>query len=214
MLASTPPYTGPYTGAPALVRAAAAIAQKAPCPASDIAPLLVLTDPGRLPDPMLLASHLPPGCGIIYRHFGHKDAAQIATTAQAICTARGLSFFVSYDLKLNLRPDTGVHFPERFRSFITDYRKAHPKRLITAAAHDSESAIAACNRGADAVLLSCVFDSPCANASTALGAEQFAQMTQAIDGPVYALGGITAQNAKTLHGSAAGLAVVGGVFDA
>ncbi len=197
-----------------LAREATLIAQNTPNPAPGIPALIVLTDPRRLPDPVSLAMHLPEGCAIIYRHFGNPNARQISKEASTICKARGLVFLVSCDSGVPPGTDTGVHFSERLHDAIPDWRKSYPKQIFTAAANSAQSARRALGLGANAVLLSPVFDSESPSAGLALGAETFKQIVGNINGPVYALGGITAQNAKTLQGYAAGLAVVSGVLSA
>lgn len=187
------------------------IAKAAPRAVPALAPLLVLSDPQRLPDPVALATHLPKDCAIIYRHFGDPDAATIAARAAALCQARGLPFLLSYDAHLPLPPGAGMHFPERLHSAITGWRKAMPNALCTAAAHSVAAARAALAAGVDAVLLSPVFASSSPSAGSALGAVRFAQMAAETEGPVYALGGITANNATLLRGAASGLAVVSAI---
>ena len=171
----------------------------------------MLSDPLRLPDPVALATHMPEDCAIIYRHFGDPDAARMAARAAALCQARGLLFLLSYDAGLPLPPGAGVHFPERLHGAIAGWRRARPGRCCTAAAHSVAAARAAFAAGVDAVLLSPVFASASPSAGKALGAARFARMAAGIDGPVYALGGITATNAALLRRSAAGIAVVSGV---
>ncbi len=204
--------TSPYTGAAALAREAAIIAQNALHMAPGIPPLIVLTDPARLPDPIALATHLPKGCAIIYRHFGDPDARKISKEASTICAKRGLVFLVSCATDVPPGPGMGVHFPQKMHDAIPDWRKGYPTCIFTAAAHDTKSAKRALALGANAVLLSPVFDSNSPSAGAALGADKVAHMSKNIPGPVYALGGVTVQNAQCLSGHAAGLAVVSGII--
>jgi len=206
--------TTPYTGAAALAREAMKIAQTAPHNAPGLPPLIVLTDPERLPDPIALATHLPPPCALIYRHFGTSDARRISAKASTIARERGLTFLVSCDSGVPPGPDTGAHFPQIMHSAIADWRPAMPGRIFTAAAHSEAAVHAAFAAGADAVLLSPVFDTKCDGAKAALGLDTFARIAKTAPGPVYALGGIEADNAQGLSGDAAGLAVVSGVLGA
>ncbi len=171
----------------------------------------MLSDPQRLPDPVQLSAHLPAGCAIIYRHFGATGAARIAQRAAALCQQRGLQFLLSYDPHLPLPPVAGVHFPERLHGAIAKWRQSMPDAPCTAAAHSVAAGRAALAAGASAVLLSPVFPSSSPSAARALGARRFAAMAQVMDGPVYALGGVNAANARALRGSAAGLAVVSAI---
>ncbi len=175
-------------------------------------PLIVLTDPKRLPDPIALASHLPAPCALIYRHFGDPNARRISTKASAIARDRGLTFLVSCDSGVPPGPDTGVHFPQTMHGAIADWRAAMPGRIFTAAAHSKASVHTAFAAGVDAVLLSPVFDTKCKGANAALGLNAFARIAKTAPGPVYALGGIHGDNAHGLSGHAAGLAVVSAVL--
>jgi len=204
--------TTPYTGAAALAREAAKIAKAAPHSAPGLPPLIVLTDPERLPDPIALASHLPAPCALIYRHFGDPNARRISAKASAICKDRGLTFLVSCDSGVPPGPDTGVHFPQTMHSAIADWRGAMPDRVFTAAAHSEAAAHAAFAAGVDAVLLSPVFDTRCKGANAALGLDTFARIAKTAPGPVYALGGTHTKNAQYLQSYAAGLAVVSAVL--
>ncbi len=188
------------------------IAQTAPHNAPGLPPLIVLTDPERLPDPIALASHLPAPCALIYRHFGTSDARRISAKTSAIAKDRGITFLVSCDSGVPPGPDTGVHFPQIMHSAIADWRAAMPGRIFTAAAHSEAAVHAAFAAGVNAVLLSPVFDTKCDGANTALGLDAFARIAKIAPGPVYALGGIHGDNAHGLSGHAAGLAVVSAVL--
>ena len=172
----------------------------------------MLTDPARLPDPIALATHLPMGCTLIYRHFGNPNAKEISAKASLICQRRALTFLVSCDDDMPPSSDIGVHFPERMHARIADWRTIMPGSVFTAAAHSEAATLAALKAGANAVLLSPVFDTDCDGAKSTLGLESFLRITKAVPGPVYALGGINAENANLLHGHASGLAVVNAVL--
>jgi thiamine-phosphate pyrophosphorylase len=204
--------TTPYTGAAALAREAAKIAKASPQSTPGLPPLIVLTDPERLPDPIALASHLPGPCALIYRHFGDPNARRISAKASAICKDRGLSFLVSCDSGVPPGPDTGVHFPQIRHGAIADWRAAMPGHIFTAAAHSEAAVHAAFAAGANAVLLSPVFATDCDGANPALGLDAFTRIAKTAPGPVYALGGIHANNAQDLRGHAAGLAVVSAIL--
>jgi thiamine-phosphate pyrophosphorylase len=202
----------PYTGIAALASQAAQIAATAPKLVAHLGPLMVLTDPVRLPDPVSLAAHLPPGSVLIYRHFGDPKACQLRDQASALCHQRGVSFLVSCDSAVPPGPKMGVHFPEHMHGAIADWREAMVGHIFTAAAHSVKSANAALAAGADAVLLSPVFGTACESSGAAMGAADFAQKCKAIHGPVYGLGGITAENATALQGYVAGIAAVSAIL--
>lgn len=99
----------------------------------------------------------------------------------------------------------GVHLPERLAKSATRLKAARTGWVVTAAAHSPRAARSALAAGADAVVVSTVFESRSASAGRPMGPIRLARLTQAIGGPVYALGGITNKNARRL----AGLRLVG-----
>ena len=67
---------------------------------------------------------------------------------------------------------------------------------------------------ADAAFLSPVFATASHPGANALGTEEFTRLVQIAPCPVYALGGITKENAPALMGTGAiGLAAIGGLLD-
>ena len=103
----------------------------------------------------------------------------------------------------------GVHLPERSSHLAAATRLGRPGWIVTAAAHDARAIRRAFAAGADAVLVSPVFESRSPSAGRPLGPTRFAALVRAARGPVYALGGINAATARRLLGSGAvGIAVV------
>ena len=85
----------------------------------------------------------------------------------------------------------------------------HPRWLITGAAHAQVATVYA--TGVNAVLLAPVFPTPSHSQTVPLGVEKFAGIATQASLPVYALGGITAQNVEQLAATrAAGIALIGG----
>jgi thiamine-phosphate pyrophosphorylase len=90
-----------------------------------------------------------------------------------------------------------------------------PGLTVTAAAHSMPALIRARRAGADAALLSAVFQSRSPSAGRPLGPMRFADLVRRAGLPVYALGGVKTKNAPRLLGSgAAGLAMVEGLAEA
>jgi thiamine-phosphate pyrophosphorylase len=82
--------------------------------------------------------------------------------------------------------------------------------IVTAAAHSLEALDRAAAAGADAALLSPVFQTGSHPDAPALGASEFARLSGLARIPVYALGGITAETVPAIAESgAAGIAVTG-----
>lgn len=188
-----------------LARAAAEVSR----PARVLPPLLFFTDPERTPRPWETAATLPAGSGVIFRHFGAADALETARRLRAVTTAARVRLLIGLDAALAETVDAdGVHLPERELLSAAGLRARHPGWILTGAAHSAEALAAASHL--DAAVLSPVF--PAGGASAArpsLGVERFSQLARSAPRPVYALGGVHAENARELAGSGAcGLAGV------
>jgi thiamine-phosphate pyrophosphorylase len=170
--------------------------------------LLLVTDPDRSPDPVELACRLPRGCGLVYRAFGAPKAGKIAKKLGRVARRRGFALLIGADA-MRVRGQAGAHLPERMAHRILRVKAARPGFIVTVAAHSLPAILRARRAGADAVLVSPVFDSRSPSAGRPLGPWRFAALVRAGGLPTYALGGITTKNAPRLLGAgAAGLAGV------
>ena len=176
--------------------------------------LWFLTDRQRTPDPLAVARTLPRGAAVIYRTFGDPAAPVLARALRAITRANGLRLLIAVDAGLAAAVGAdGVHLPQRLMVLAPRLKRAHPRWLVTAAAHD-EAAIKAGGRlGVDALLVSSVFASASASAGRPMGAVRFAALARGSSVPVIALGGVTARTApRLIESGAAGLAGVEGLL--
>jgi thiamine-phosphate pyrophosphorylase len=172
--------------------------------------LLFFTDPVRTPDPEAIAARLPPGSGVIYRHFGAPDAEARARRLMAIARERRLRLLIGADPALAAKIGAhGVHLPERLAHRAAALKRANPGWLVTSAAHS----LAAARRGsADAVVISVAFPSKSASAGAALGSVRLAARVRAAGRPAYALGGVNNKTARRLiDAGLVGLAAVDGL---
>jgi thiamine-phosphate pyrophosphorylase len=171
--------------------------------------LILLTDETRRPDPRAAIERLPPGSGVIFRHYGHPRRAGVAKELAALCRRRRLWFIVGGDARLALAVKAdGLHLRER--DLARRILPAARRLFVTAAAHSRSTLVAARRKGADAALLGPVFETPSHPGAPVLGPLRFGLMTRASPFPVYALGGIGPQNARRLLGrGAAGIAGIG-----
>ncbi len=179
-------------------------------------PLLLLTDPVRLRDPRPLLPRLPPGAAVIFRPYGIAEPARLGRLYLRACRRRRILFLVAADVALARRIGAdGVHLPEYMAGSRAWARRARPGWLVTAAAHSPAALRRAAFAGADAALLSPVFATASHPGGRSLGVLRFARWCRASPLPVYALGGITAANARRLRGSGAcGIAGIGGLVEA
>lgn len=176
-------------------------------------PLILVTDPDRTPDPVALAERLPRGSGVIFRGFGRAGAGETARQLAAVARRRGLVLLIGADA---FRVDgAGAHLPERMAQRAGRLTRTRPGVLVTVAAHSLPALVRARRAGADAALLSAVFESASPSAGRPLGPARFAALVRRSGLPVYALGGVRTNNAPRLLGSgAAGLAMVEGLATA
>jgi thiamine-phosphate pyrophosphorylase len=174
--------------------------------------LVLVTDPGRMPDPLAAAARLPRGAAVIYRHFGAPDAHKTAVDLANLARARGLILLIGEDERLAAAVRAqGLHLPERAIVRLARIRARRPRWIITAAVHTAAALRRAEAAGADAVLLSPVFPSRSASAGEPLGVAGFRRLAGGTHLPVIALGGINARTAtRLLRSGAAGLAAVEG----
>lgn len=194
-----------------LARDAAEVSRPAGRISPPLPPLLFFTDPERTPRPWETAAYLPPGAGVVFRHFGLADARETALRLrEATLRREGLLLIgLDADLAETVGAD-GVHLPERALGRTSGLRAAHPEWLITGAVHGSTALDAP---GMNALVVSPVLPAGGASADRpALGLTTFRTWVEKASRPVYALGGIDAKSAPGLIGSGAcGLAGVAAI---
>lgn len=173
-------------------------------PASPVAlpPLLFFTDPARTPRPWETAARLPAGAALVFRPFGRPDARETALRLREVSRERGVRLLIGLDADLagTIGAD-GVHLPERALDQAPRLSEARPDWLISGAAHAGSTLDAPCLH---ARVLSPVFRAGGVSSATPpLGLTAFRARAASASCPVYALGGIDAQNARSLIGSGA-----------
>ncbi len=176
-------------------------------------PLFFFTDPKRTPHPEDIATHMPEGCGIIYRHFGEPHASQRAQLLRRIANDNGLTLLIGEDDALALEVEAdGVHLRQTSIDRAATLHAACPDLILTAACHDAETLrVMDTDNGLSAVFISPVFTShsPSAQGIESLGIKGVRDMADLSSLPVYGLGGIGCDNILSLKDS--GLAGIGAV---
>jgi thiamine-phosphate pyrophosphorylase len=172
--------------------------------------LVLMTDPQRILHVEAAAERLPRGSAIVFRTFGAADAIARGKRLAAIARRRGLQLLAGADPALARAIGAGgVHLPERLAYKAGAMKRARPGWLVTAAAHSEPACRRAFAAGADAVVVSPVFESRSPSAGRPLGPVRFAQLVRRAAGPVYALGGVNPRTARRMARSGAvGLAAV------
>jgi thiamine-phosphate pyrophosphorylase len=171
--------------------------------------LVLMTDDTRLADPLAAASVLPRGSMVVVRA---RDAERRDTLARALLKrARvcGLGILIADDPLLAVRLGAdGFHLPEARMGEAAYWRARFPDFTITAAAHSAHALMRARLLPIDAFFLSPVFATASHTERAALAPLRASMIAKAAGKPVYALGGIDAQNARRLTGFA-GIAAIG-----
>lgn len=107
----------------------------------------------------------------------------------------------------------GLHLPERGGDLVAARRLIGPNRLLGRSVHSADAAAAA--NTADYLLAGHVFATPSKPGRAPLGASGLRRIAAAAPVPVLAVGGITAETAKSvIEAGAVGVAVIGAIADA
>lgn len=171
-------------------------------------PAFFLTDPDRTPDPVAMAAGLPAGWGVIYRHFGAEGREDIARALLSLCLRRGHMLLIGADPRLAAAIGAdGVHWPGRMAGEARRWTGRF--KLQTASAHSRSELGQIGTLPVNAVLFSTVFPSRSVSAGPPAGAIRFRRLAMASPLPVYGLGGVNPDNARTISGFA-GVAAVDG----
>ena len=173
---------------------------------------MFVTDPSRTRDTFSVVENLPRGSGVIYRHFEEGGREAIAKRLRQLTWRRGICLLIGNDPDLALRVKAdGVHWTERNLASSKYWRDRFS--LMTGAAHSRRAIAIAGETGLDAALVSTVFASESASALRPIGPIKFRQFALTAPLPIYALGGVTAENAGRISG-VAGIAAVSGIENA
>ena len=182
-----------------------------PWPQSSLPALWFLTDEGRPLDPVAAARALPPGSGIVLRHYRHAARGNLAKELAGIARERGLTLLIGADARLARDIGAhGVHLPQ-----WAIKRRAAPKAhgLLTLSAHSARELQEAHRMRPDAVFLAPVFVTQSHEGAQALGAVRFSALVHKNAFPVIGLGGITPATAMRLIGSGAyGIGAIGALL--
>lgn len=129
---------------------------------------------------------LPPGGGVVFRHYGLPPAERRALFVKVLKVARRGRLVVIRAGNEPMRGEAGVH-------------GRRGRGLRTAPAHDRREAVAAIRAGADALFVSPAFPTRSHPGGRALGRVRFGLLVRGLDVPVIALGGMDARRARSLR---------------
>jgi thiamine-phosphate pyrophosphorylase len=173
-------------------------------------PLALMTDDERLPDPVVAARALPRGSLAIVRARDPKHREILTRELLGVARIRDLVVLVAGDPALAARLGAdGLHLPARRAGETLSWRAHFPHFRISVAAHTLGEILRAAQLGADAVFLASVFPTGSHPRRAALAPLRASFIARAVRIPVYALGGVTAENAARLSSAFSGIAAIG-----
>jgi len=145
----------------------------------------------------------------------HEDLLAEGRAIRDAINGRAL-FFVNGDVDaaLELEAD-GVHLPEASARIEGVRALCGERLLISCAVHDIDAALRTARAGADLLQAGTLFETASKPGTRLLGLDGLREVCAAVHPPVIAIGGVTAGNAgAALVAGAAGVAVIGAIFDA
>ncbi|PCJ40102.1 MAG: hypothetical protein COA81_09615 [Alphaproteobacteria bacterium] len=174
-----------------------------------------ITDQNSVPEPEKIITRLPEYCAVIFRDYDHPARENMGWKLSQTCQKKGLTFLVAGDISLAEKLMAGgIHLPQGLMHLAPQIRAKHSRWIITAACHDMASVLQANKLPLDAALLAPVFPTLSHPGDVSLGLSMVGKMTASTTMPLYALGGVTCENAADLAGSGiAGLAAIRGFKD-
>ena len=173
-------------------------------------PLALMTDDERLSDPIAAARALPRGSLVIVRARDEERRAALAAGVMAVARTRLLVVLIAGDAALAARTGAdGLHLSAAQAHELPHWRACHPRFLVTSAAHSLNEVMRASHLGADAVFLSPVFPTRSHPDRAPLTDARANFIARSVRMPVYALGGVTEENAGRLANGFSGIAAIG-----
>jgi len=179
---------------------------------TELPPLIFLTDDVRTPDPLPAIRALPRGSLVIVRSKNPQRRRELAHAAARIAQRHGLLLSIAGDAALAAETAAdGLHLSDAETEKAGRYR-AKPW-LLTAAAHSAHAVLRAHLSGAHAVLLSPIFATQSHTDRAPLGLARLRTIARTSPIPIYALGGIDAENVERLKNiPLAGIAAIGALI--
>lgn len=146
-----------------------------------------------------------------------EDLLRLAHSARDICRANSSAqLVVNGNLKVAREIGAGLHLPEKAIETLPVARGALGARvLLGVSCHSLESAHRAQEKGADYLVFGSVFPTASHSDIQPFGLDALAKVCASVAIPVFAIGGINADNARACREAGAhGVAVIRAVWDA
>jgi thiamine-phosphate pyrophosphorylase len=138
------------------------------------------------------------------------EVLPFAREAAALCNRHGAQLVINHETEIASQIDAGLHLPE---SAVLRFDAARQTLgsgvLVGASAHSLEAAQQAESSGADYLVFGSVFETASHPGSTPAGLAALRVVVASVAVPVFAIGGITQQNARACRAAGAhGVAVI------
>ena len=139
----------------------------------------------------------------------NAEFVALARRAQSLCVQHGAILLLNNAPNLARTLGVGLHLPE---SALAVEGEFSPRGVSV---HSLGAARCAVGQGADYLVFGAVFETQTHPGAAPAGLEALCEVCAAVEVPIFAIGGITAANAKTcLAAGAHGVAVIGAAWDA
>jgi thiamine-phosphate pyrophosphorylase len=142
------------------------------------------------------------------KDLSENELLLLAKRAQNLCEEYNATLLLNGAPEIARALNVGLHLPEGaplIQKFV----------LCGASVHSLESARRVAEQGADYLVFGSVFETQSHPDANPAGLEKLREVCGAVDVPVFAIGGITTQNAESCFAVGAyGIAVIGAAWDA
>lgn len=149
------------------------------------------------------------------KELAETELLLLAAQVKALCRKYGALLLVNKHMEIVLDIDTdGVHLPEGGAPGKV-VNASGKQMLYGVSCHSLEAARRAAGQGADYIVFGSVFETRSHPGIAPGGLNLLGEICSAIEIPVFAIGGMTAQNAQMCREAGAyGVAVIGAAWDA
>lgn len=140
-----------------------------------------------------------------------RDIDKLARKLAKVTDEFGATLFINQEHPTDAVKGAGLHFPESVAIV-----RPGPGILVGASTHSHKSADTARAAGADFVTFGPVFETPAkVRYGPPQGLERLAEIVEAVNVPVFAIGGVTPERVRAcVDAGAYGIAVMGGIMAA
>ena len=148
------------------------------------------------------------------KHLPFDEFLRTAKEIKALCQNDHVPFIVDDNLDIALACDAdGLHIGQNDMPAAKARELLGPEKILGVSAQTVEQAVAACQNGADYLGVGAVFPTGTKTDAVEVPLDTLKAITAAVDIPVVAIGGISADNIPQLSGTGiAGAAVVSAIF--